>query len=57
MYLFLLVHSSSTHSINYGKVQVACTFFPSGMMWDDVFLPCDQGLEFYISLREKSINQ
>ena len=24
---------------------------------DDVFLPCDQGLEFYISLREISINQ
>ena len=24
---------------------------------DDVFLPCDLGLEFYISLRENSINQ
>ena len=52
--------SSSCPSKMYGRVQqVACTFFPSRMMWDDAFLPCDQqGLEFYISLlREKPINQ
>ena len=24
---------------------------------DDVFLPCDLGVEFYMSLRENSINQ
>ena len=35
--------SSSTPSKMYGRVQqVACTFFPSRMMWDDVFLSCDQ---------------
>ena len=48
---------SSTHSKNCGRVQVACTFLPSGMMRDGAFLPCDLGLEFYISFREKSINQ
>ena len=36
---------SSTHSKIYGRV--AGTFL----------LPCGQGLEFYISLRESSINQ
>ena len=44
------ISSIVLYSKMYGRVYV----FP---FRDDVFLPCDQGLEFHISLREKSINQ
>ena len=44
------ISSIVLHSKFYRKV---CVF----LFRDDVFLPCDLGLEFYISLRENSINQ
>ena len=44
------ISSIVLYSKFYGRVYV----FP---FRDDVFLPCDLGLEFYISLRENSINQ
>ena len=37
----------------YRKIERNVYVFP---FRDDVFLPCDQGLEFYIRLRENSIN-
>ena len=50
VYLYVPSISSSTHSKIYGRVYV----FPSR---GDLFLFHDQGLEFYISLRENSTNQ
>ena len=36
------------------KMMEECMFYPSGMMF---FYRCDQGLQFFISLGENSINQ
>ena len=50
----LVVYVPSISSIVLiGKIIEECTFSPFGIC----FLPCDPGLEFYISLRENSINQ
>ena len=53
----LVVYVPSISSIVlYSKIYGRVCVFP---FWDDVFLPCDLGLELYIiiSLRENSINQ
>ena len=53
--LLIVVYVPSISSIIlYSKSYRRVYMFP---FRDDVFLPCDLGLEFYISLRENSINQ
>ena len=52
--LYLRVVPSISSIVLYSKFYRRVYVFP---FRDDVFLPCDLGLEFYISLRENSINQ
>ena len=52
---YLVVYVPSISSIVlYSKFNGRVYVFP---FRDNVFLPCDLGLEFYISLRENSINK